>query len=266
MRFSSTLVFALSALAVAEEQAPLADKVKGWFNKAQSYVSSAVPAPSHLIDAGAAKVASAVVSPINRENWKTVIRPTSALSEGPEEWVVYVTGGNTTCFGRCANATKAWNESVALMSPNPKRPNFAILDCEEDPILCNAWAVGPPALYYILLPKPLPDQSKPSTTVYYIPMNRTSITAREITKLVAEKGYQDFKPYEGPYHPFDGLLAQFGLDIPLAYVSWGFSKLPSWAPMIIISFLSRSFMGRRMNPNRGAGTAGAAPAGAAPAR
>jgi hypothetical protein len=49
-------------------------------------------------------------------------------------------------------------------------------------------------------------------------------------------------PYEGLFHPFNGELQKFGLAIPYAYVTWAFSKMPSWMPMIVVSFLSRSFM------------------------
>lgn len=115
MRFSSTLLLALPALAVAQEQVPLADKVKGWFNKAQSYVSSAVPAVPSPADAGAAKVAEYVVTPLKHDNWKSVITPdASAAGTGPEEWMIFVTGGNKTCYGLCGNVTAAWNVSIAI--------------------------------------------------------------------------------------------------------------------------------------------------------
>jgi hypothetical protein len=113
MRFSRSLVLALPALALAEEQVPLMDKVKGFFNKATSIVSSAVPSAPSPVDAGAAKVAEIVVSPLNQENWRSVLTPSpaSAVTDGPEHWMVYITGGNKTCFGLCGNATRAWNVS-----------------------------------------------------------------------------------------------------------------------------------------------------------
>jgi len=104
------------------------------------------------------------------------------------------------------------------------------------------WAVGPPSIYHFLIPKPLPDQSKPTTTARYIPLNRTSVTALEIAELHTKENYKNTAPYEGVFHPFDGLLEQTGVNLPLAYFMWAFSKMPSWLPMIIISFLSRSFM------------------------
>lgn len=111
MRFSSTLLLALPVLAVAEEQVPLGDKLKGWWNK----VTSAVPVPTapSPIQAGAAKVAEKVQHELTPENWKDVLTldPT-ASTPTTQEWMVFITGGNTTCFGFCANATKVWNVRI----------------------------------------------------------------------------------------------------------------------------------------------------------
>lgn len=76
----------------------------------------------------------------------------------------------------------------------------------------------------------------------YIPLNVTTVTVSDITEIYTKQEYLKTTPYEGILHPFDGLLAQTGLDIPLGWVLWGLGKMPSWAPMIIISFFSRSFM------------------------
>ena len=94
MRFSSGILLALPALAVAEEQVPLLDKVKGFFNKATA--------------------AAAIQYPITLENWKEVLTvdPT-ASPPTTQDWLIFTTGGNTTCFGLCGNATKAWNVRVA---------------------------------------------------------------------------------------------------------------------------------------------------------
>ncbi|KAF2090204.1 hypothetical protein K490DRAFT_35539 [Saccharata proteae CBS 121410] len=243
MRFSQSLLIALPAVALAQEQAPLADKVKGWFNKATSYVSSVAPAAPSPVDAGAAKVAELVVEPLTLENWHSVLAPTAAASaDGPEEWMIYVTGGNATCYGLCGNTTEAWNRSTPLLSASPNPPHLAVLDCETEPILCNSWAASAPSVVHMLIPAPLADQSKPATTVRFIPLNRTSTTAGDITAIHTEEKYKKVEPYEGIFHPFDGQLAQYGVAIPVAYVFWGFSKMPSWLPMIAISFLSRTVM------------------------
>ena len=46
------------------------------------------------------------------------------------------------------------------MAAKTNAPKFAYLDCEAEPILCNAWSVGAPALYYFQVPKPMADQSQ----------------------------------------------------------------------------------------------------------
>ena len=73
-------------------------------------------------------------------------------------------------------------------------------------------------------------------------MNRTSTTTETFKKLFVDGEYEKVAPYEGYWHPFDGEIQKYGLALPLAYVFWGFSKMPSWLPMILISFVSRSFM------------------------
>jgi hypothetical protein len=128
------------------------------------------------------------------------------------------------------------------LAAQPNSPKFAVVDCDKEQLLCNSWSVGPPSLYYFQIPKPLADQSAPATTVRFLPLNRTSTTTETFKKLFVDGEYEKTAPYEGYWHPFDGEIQQYGLAIPLAYVFWGFSKMPSWLPMILISFVSRSFM------------------------
>lgn len=109
MRVSTTLVATLlPALISANDQAPLKDKAEGWLNKAKAYVASAAPEIPNPIDAGAAKVAATKVEKINIRNYqrKLVSKPT-----GEEEWMIYITGGNKTCHGRCERADTTWNAS-----------------------------------------------------------------------------------------------------------------------------------------------------------
>lgn len=75
-----------------------------------------------------------------------------------------------------------------------------------------------------------------------ISLNRTTVTAPEIAAIHLQQKYKEKEPYEGIWHPFDGTLAKFGLAIPAGYAIWGMSKIPSWAFMIVISFVSRSMM------------------------
>ncbi|KAF2689753.1 hypothetical protein K458DRAFT_414005 [Lentithecium fluviatile CBS 122367] len=262
---SSSLLVAFSALALADEQVPLVDKLKGWFNQATAAVSSAVPAVPSPADAVRGKVAEQIQHELTLENWKeTLTADPTASAPTTQEWLVFITGGNTTCYGFCGNATKAWNTSLPLLAAQSNPPKFAIIDCDAQTILCNSWSVGPPSLYQFSIPKPLADQSAPATTVRYVPLNRTSTTTDTIKKLVIDKELENTPPYEGVFHPFNGPLQEYGLAIPVAYVFWAFAKMPSWLPMILISFVSRSFMGRRAGPQPGA-QAGAG-AGARPAQ
>ena len=249
---TSNLLLALPALATAQQ--PLVDQLKeqfnglmGLFGQASASISSAAPGmPTSIpnpVAAGAAKYAHLKVDRLTAGNYLDVLKPGAATSSpGLEEWMIYVTGGNNTCFGRCERAETAWNESVGLMAVSRSPPSFAILDCETDGVLCHAWATSPPQLIHMWLPQPLPDQSKPATTMRSIPLNMTTVTATEIAAVHLQETYKETAPYEGFWHPFDGPLAQYGLSIPAGYLIWGFGQIPSWMFMIGVSFLSRSVM------------------------
>jgi hypothetical protein len=109
-------------------------------------------------------------------------------------------------------------------------------------VLCNSWSAGPPYIYVFFIPQPLPDQSRPKTPAYGVPLNRTTVTAIDIDNIHTKQTYKQIGEYTGYYHPFDGIIAQSGLAVPLAYVMTAMAKLPSWAPMVIISLLTRTFM------------------------
>lgn len=251
MRYSSTVLLSLPALALAQEQVPLFERFKGFLNKATAAVSSAIPAaPSApIVEVAEAKVVEAVQHPLTLENWKEVLTVDPSVSTPTtQDWLIYITGGNSTCFGLCSDADKAWNASLPILAASPNAPKFALLDCEVENILCNSWSVGAPSLYHFQIPKPLADQSAPIPTVRYRPLNRTSTTTETLKVLIIDYEIEKVEPYEGIFHPFNGLMQQYQLAIPFGYVTWAFSKMPSWLPMIAISFLSRTFMGKRMNP------------------
>jgi len=180
--------------------------------------------------------------------------------------MVLVSGGNKSCFGQCGEVEKAWNETAALLSADPSAPHLGYINCDDQPILCSIWVAGPPAVWYFQLPISTVDQSKPATTLHIVTLNTTTITTQDIVQIHTKKTYENVAPYEGIFHPFDGWVAQLGLNIPIGYVLWVFGIVPSWAMMVGISFFSRSFLSRRVG-NAGAQPRGAAPAaGAAPAR
>ena len=242
----STVVLALPAIAAAE-QVPLMDQVKGWFNKATQAISQTVPSVSNVpvanpVDAAAAKAAEYAVERVTLENHKQVLAAGAHGASGIDNVMLFVTGGNKTCFGLCGHAEAEWNKSAAIVAASSDAPRLAVIDCESEPVLCNAWALGPPSVAYMLLPQPLPDQSTPATSFYNIPLNRTSVTAGEIAAIHTQQKYLDKAPYEGWFHPFDGQLAKLGLTIPFGYAVYYFSLIPSWAMMVGISFFSRTFM------------------------
>ena len=250
MRTSPALLAALPALAAAQQQFPFVNQIKGFFGQASASASSAVhsslptdiPMPDPIA-AGASKIADAKVNRITLDNYHQILVPGAATaSPGIEDWMVYVTGGNKSCFGVCERADKAWVEAVPLISASRSPPHLGMIDCEVDGVLCQAWAISPPQVMHIQLPQPLPDQSTPATTVRYMGLNRTTVTATEIAGIHLQETYKEKEPYEGVWHPFDGFLAQNHLLIPVGYAIWGFSRIPSWAIMIGVSFLSRTMM------------------------
>jgi hypothetical protein len=282
MRVASILLIALPVLAVAEQaQKPLLDRVKdglGWVGKqtgkvtekVAAYVPSSVPSPKNPVNAGAGKVAEYVVEKLNMSNWRDVLMPehdATKAGAGPQEWMVFLTGGNKTCNGLCGNVTNEWNKAVTLLAPLPDRPNLAYADCDKAPVLCAHWNIAPAVIYHMLVPQPLEDQSMPTTDVRQIRLNRYNATATDIVKIHTEKGYAEHPLYEGAFHPFNGWLQQYGLAAPYGWFSATILSLPSWAPMIIVSFASRYFLTGRgraaampRRPNNAA--AGGAPAAA----
>jgi hypothetical protein len=129
-----------------------------------------------------------------------------------------------------------------VLAARPTGPKLAEIDCENEQILCNSWSASPPYIYVFFLPQPLADQSKPATTTYGIRLNRTSITAKQIDEIHSKQTYKEVPVYDGYFHPFDGIVPKLGLAVPISYVTTLMAKLPSWAPMIIISLLTRTVM------------------------
>jgi hypothetical protein len=112
---TSSLLLALPALAVAQDQAPLAgifNKIKDAVKSASSYIPNSIPSiVPNPVDAGAAKVAGRAVHKLHFNDWKDVVKPSQVASKSsePEHWMVYLTGGNKTCLGFCDTADAAWN-------------------------------------------------------------------------------------------------------------------------------------------------------------
>jgi len=173
------------------------------------------------------------------------------LQYDEEEWVVYVTGGNKSCFGRCAEVDLTWNESVPLLAAMQKRsgsPKLRIgqIDCEKESVLCTGWAATMPSVYHFSVPKKSDPQEK--VPLHVVPLNMTLTTVDDIVSIptASKSRYLQYEEYTGMLHPFDGWVAQFGLLKPFGYFMWGVGNVPSWAMMLIISFVSRNIMSRRM--------------------
>jgi hypothetical protein len=106
MRLAPILLL-LPAFAVAEDQKPLLDIAKGWFEQVKAYIPTAVPSISS-IGAGASVVAANKVEKININNYKRKLSPSP---DGPTEWMIMVSGKNESCFGGCDPANLKWNVS-----------------------------------------------------------------------------------------------------------------------------------------------------------
>lgn len=120
MHLFSIACLLLPVFAVAQDQKPLKEKAQGWFDKAKSYIpTAAVTVP---VDAGAAKVADKVVTKLDANNWRSTLTPsTSDPSNGPEEWMILVTGGNKSCYGQCAQVERAWIVGPSLSAERASR-------------------------------------------------------------------------------------------------------------------------------------------------
>lgn len=231
------LLLALPAIATAQEQKPLGQSL---LDKVKSYIPGLAQEP---VAAGAAKVAAANVTPLTNSNWEEVLSPkTTSPGQGPETWMVFVSGGNKTCYGRCAKVEEAWNETAALFAADPTAPHLAYINCDKQTVLCSTWAAAAPTIWHIQRPIAQADQSTPATTIHIVPLNTTTTTAQKIVQIHTQKTYEKRPVYEGAFHPFDGYLAKWYLNKPAGYAIFAFSQIPSWAFMIGISMFSRNMM------------------------
>lgn len=109
MRLIQVLALA-PALALAQEQVPLADRFQGWLDKAKAYLPTATPVVPATVEevqkvVEQKKIQAKPVTQLNLTNWESILEPAS----DPQDWFVFVTGGNKTCFGRCDQADKSFN-------------------------------------------------------------------------------------------------------------------------------------------------------------
>lgn len=246
MHLTPSLALLLPALAAAQDQQkPLGSQLKGWFDRAKSYVPSTNSVPEAAKDpvgASAAKVASKTVTPLTISNYESWLTPDPSSPKSPQEYMVFVSGGNKTCGGHCLKLEKEWNETASLLGADPTAPNLGYIDCDTQGVLCATWQAQPPTIWHIQRPVAQADQSTPASTVYINYVNVTSTSVGDIVALHSGKKYEEGILYEGYFQPFDGILARYGVNKPVGYVLYGVGLVPSWAFMLIISMVSRTIM------------------------
>lgn len=262
MRFAATsALLALPLLAASEgtffDRAQ--DRLQTWLAglkvPGSNTPGGAVPAASIPKTKTKSNAKSMEVLTLN--NWnQTLFSPVKPGATKPEEWWVLITGGNKTCFGRCAKAEAAFNETAAKFATLPKAPHTAYLNCENEDLLCNMWSAPTGTIWiFDMLPPPA------EIPIHIHRMNLTSATSQELLDLYASGKREDLWAHEGYFHPYNGIVAKYGIGMPVAYALWFFNAVPSWAVMLVVSFASRTLMNRGFGGgNRRQAGPGAAPA------
>jgi hypothetical protein len=143
----------------------------------------------------------------------------------------------TSSAGHCGRVEAAFNETAGKFAVTLDSPHMALLNCDNQPVLCNAWSAPVGSLWiFEMLPEPSP------INIFTKRLNLTTTTSDDLVQLQKD-GYKTVaREHDGLFHPFKGPLARNGLSIPAGWVLWGFGLLPSWAFMIMISLASRRMM------------------------
>ena len=247
MQLTHSLFLALPALATAQQsQKPLGAQFQSWFDKARSYIPNGVPAvPSAVKDpvgASAAKIAAKTVKHLSITNFEEWLTPDPSAAKSPQEYMILVSGGNKTCAGQCVQLEKEWNETVSLLAADPTAPSMGYINCDTEGPLCNTWQAQPPTIWHIQRPIAKADQSTPASTVYINYLNVTATSAGDMVALHTGKKFEDGVLYEGYFQPFDGVLAQYGINKAAGYVIYYVGLVPSWTFMLMVTMISRTFM------------------------
>lgn len=115
MRVPTFCLLALPALAVAQQQVPFLDRLKGMVDQAASTFQKATAGSPK--QAAEEKIAQASVTSLTFDNWKDVLQHSGKIRpyDPPEAFMVFITGSNKTCgsVGRCDRANRAWEVSRA---------------------------------------------------------------------------------------------------------------------------------------------------------
>ena len=162
--------------------------------------------------------------------------------------------------GHCLETEAAYNATAAKFATLPNTPHMAFINCEADPLLCNVWSSAPGSLWILeMLPPPA------EINIYQKRLNLTTTNVKTFTDLQALNSRDGLNLNESVFHPFNGWLAKNHLSLPFAYFLWFFNLIPNWAFMLIVSFVSRTMMSRRMDNHTNRREAAATAAAPAPA-
>ncbi|KAF6844108.1 hypothetical protein CMUS01_01424 [Colletotrichum musicola] len=261
MRVSATTLLALPLLATAAES-PF-EQYKAQFQNFLSSFGASAPSASKqdAPEAATTQTVEKKLSVLTVDNWKeTLYEPVKSEATTPEEWWVLITGRNKTCFGHCDKIEAAFNETAAKFAKLPESPHMGLLNCDDQPVLCNAWSAGTASIWSFNM---LPPGAE--IDIYRKRLNVTTTTSDDIVDLWKKGNKEDWILTENIFHPFNSWVAQNGLSIPIGYFFWAFNLVPNWLFMLLVSFGSRTLMNRRMNntmDRREAAAAGGAPAAA----
>jgi hypothetical protein len=115
-----------------------------------------------------------------------------------------------------------------------------MINCDDQPVLCNSWSAVASSLWdFKVLPPPAPVE------IHVRRMNMTTATADTFTDLLkgeVKDHVNGWWLHEGWFQPIDGQLAKLGIAVPLGYAIWGLNAFPQWGMMIVLSFFSRWLM------------------------
>ncbi|KYK55308.1 hypothetical protein DCS_07271 [Drechmeria coniospora] len=244
MRFhASAVVAALPLLARAQENpfGPYKAQLQQVLGKMCSYLPN--PGRHDQVAALEAKFGPMHLSTLTLENWKETLyeQDLGPGARSVDEWWVLISGRNKTCFGHCGQVEKAFNETAAKFATTPGAPHMALLNCDDQPILCNSWAAGTGHIWSFGM---VPDPDK--VEIYKKRLNLTSTTSDDLVALHEAETKEGWVALESWFHPFTGQATELGLAVPWGYIIWAFNLVPNWLFMIIVSFASRSMMGNRM--------------------
>lgn len=138
--------------------------------------------------------------------------------------------------GHCTRFETAFNETAAKFADLDTAPRMALLNCDDQPILCNSWIAAPGNVWaFQMLPPPAP------VDVYRRKFNFTSVTSDDLVKL-GDGDHATFTLVDSWFHPFHGAATDLGLSVPFGYIVWTFNLVPQWALMLVVSLVSRTMM------------------------